>query len=99
MKSKIIQDDIKTIAEELGPDSTKLSGKTLLITGGAGFLGKYFILTIDHLNKNILQKPCRIISIDNFITGSGYPIDEGQNFKAVKHDVTKPLKIKKILII
>jgi nucleoside-diphosphate-sugar epimerase len=93
MNNKIIEEDIKTIAEGIKEETKKLSGKTLLITGGAGFLGKYFSLTIDYLNKNILEKPCKIISIDNFITGSEYLIKDSENFKAIQHDVTKPLKI------
>lgn len=94
MKNNIIEEDIKSICSSIAPEATKLSGKTLLITGGAGFLGNYFILTIDYLNKNILDKPCRIISIDNFITGLKYNVDENINFESINHDVTIPLEIK-----
>lgn len=93
INSPIVQEDIKTIAEGIKEEAKKLSGKTLLITGGAGFLGKYFLLTINYLSKNILEKPCKVISIDNFITGSEYLIKDNENFKAIRHDVTKPLKI------
>ncbi len=93
MANNIVGEDIKAIAEELKPIADKLSGKTLLITGGAGFLGNYFILTIDYLNKHVLKQPCRVISVDNFITGMKYNIEEGNNFKPIKHDITKPLKI------
>lgn len=91
--NKIMQEDIKEIAERIKNIAPKLSGTTLLITGGAGFLGNYFLMTIDYLNRNILQKPCRIISADNFITGVSYKITEGENFKAIKHDVKEPLAI------
>ena len=93
MKSRIMEEDIKTIALGIGHDANKLSGKTLLITGGAGFLGNYFLLTLDFLNRHILEKPCKIISLDNFITGLKYSIEYSENFKAIKHDVTIPLKI------
>ena len=93
MKNKILIEDIRTIAESISSESRKLNGKTVLMTGGAGFLGKYFILTLDYLNKNVLEKPCKIISIDNFITGLNYPIEENSNFKTIKHDVSKPIKI------
>ena len=93
MNNKIIQEDIKTIAGNLKPISDKLGGKTILITGGAGFLGNYFLRTIDFLNKNILKKPCRVISVDNFITGMKYQNEENENFKTIKHDIIKPLKI------
>ena len=93
MASKIIDEDVKNIAAGIGTDAGKLSGKTLLITGGAGVLGNYFLLTIEFLNKNVLEKPCRAISADNFITGVSYRVKEGPNFKAIKHDVKEPLKV------
>ena len=93
MKNKIIEEDIKAIARDIASDASKLSGKTILITGGAGFLGNNFLLTLDFLNKNVLDKPCKMISVDNFITGLKYSIKEGDYFRSIKHDVTIPLKI------
>jgi len=93
MTHKIIEEDIKNIAKDIADISPSLSGKTLLITGGAGFLGNYFIDVIDHLNKKVLGKPCKIISIDNFITGVKYRTEEGPNFLQIKHNITDPLKI------
>jgi len=93
MKSKIVEEDIATIAKGIAENSSALSGKTLLITGGAGFLGNYFIGVLNFLNKNVLDKPCKIISVDNFITGVKYNIEEGPNFRSIKHDVKNPLKI------
>lgn len=93
MNNKVVQEDIKSIAEELNSIAGKLSGKTLLITGGAGFLGNYFLLTIDYLNKHVLKQPCRVISVDNFITGMKYHVEEGPSFKSIKHDIVNPLKI------
>lgn len=93
MKNKIIEEDIAAIAKGIAADSKKLSGKTLLITGGAGFLGNYFIGVIDYLNKNVLEQPCKVISVDNFITGIKYNTEEGPNFKAIRHNVKDPLKI------
>lgn len=93
MKSKILEEDIRIIVEDIKDEAAKLSGKTLLITGGAGFLGNFFIGVIDYLNNNILDKPCRIISVDNFITGIKYNIEEGPNFRAIKHDIKNPLEI------
>ena len=93
MNNNIVQEDINVIAESISQIADKLSGKTLLITGGAGFLGNYFLATFDFLNKHVLKQPCRIISVDNFITGMKYQIEESENFKPIKHDIIKPLKI------
>jgi UDP-glucuronate decarboxylase len=92
-KSRIVQEDLNEIVKGISKESHKLSGKTVLITGGAGFLGKFFLLIIDKLNKEILDKPCKVISIDNFITGSEYLIEPSINFKSIQHDVSKPIKI------
>ncbi|MBW2977066.1 NAD-dependent epimerase/dehydratase family protein [Candidatus Woesearchaeota archaeon] len=93
MKSRIIQEDIENIAKDIAADATAFSGKTVLITGGAGFLGNYFIGVFDFLNKNILDTPCKIISVDNFITGVRYNIEEDPNFRAIRHNIKDPLKI------
>lgn len=93
MTSRIIEEDIESIAKNIEKECKKLSGKTMLITGGAGFLGNYFISAIDHLNKKVLENPCRIISVDNFITGVKYRTKEGHNFKAIKHNVKDPFEV------
>ena len=43
LMNKIILEDIKTIALDIAPIAQKLSGKTVLITGGAGFLGRHVV--------------------------------------------------------
>lgn len=75
------------------PFLDKLNGKTLLITGGAGFLGRYFLHTLDYLNKNVLKEPCKIICVDNFLTGLDNLKLGDSNFTLIKHDVRVPLKI------
>lgn len=93
MESKIVKEDIANIAKDILPDALKLNGKTVLVTGGAGFIGNYFLSVLDFLNKNYFDDPCRIISVDNFITGVRYWIEKGPNFKEIKHNIKLPLKI------
>ena len=65
------------------------SKKTVLITGGAGFLGS-------HLSDRFLEKGFRVIAVDNFITGNLSNIDHlktNQNFELVRHDISKHLEI------
>lgn len=97
MKKNIVKEDLRIIAEALKKDARKLEGKTLLISGGAGFIGSYILGTIHLLNQKYLTRPCRIISIDNFITGRKRRIIEeikSNNLTFIEADVTKQLDIK-----
>lgn len=92
---RLIQEDIKTIAHNLGNVSNRLSGKTLLISGGSGFLGRYFLRTFQYLNAHVLKKPMRVISIDNLITGDrDNAFKNDPNILDLWADVTQPLPIR-----
>jgi len=62
--------------------------KIILVTGGAGFLGR-------HLCQKLLECPFnKVISLDNFITGKETNIEEfktNPNFKLLKFDITKKI--------
>lgn len=95
--NKIIKEDFETIVKTLGKEARLLEGRTLLITGGAGFLGAYFIGVIHLFNNNVFKKPCRVISIDNYITGERNSFLKSlndPNIKLIRGDVIQPLKIK-----
>lgn len=92
--NKIIKEDTEVIVNNIRDISSMLNGKTVLITGGAGFLGNYFIGVLDYINENLLDIPCKIISVDNFITGIKYRIKESSNFKSINHNIKHQLKIK-----
>lgn len=92
---KIVQSDLAEISKGLKDELKLLEGSRILITGGAGFLGKYLVATLLYLNENFFKKPCRIISIDNHITSEGLGRDlVDKNLINVNHDVIKPLNIK-----
>lgn len=64
--------------------------KVIVITGGAGFLGS-------HLCDHFIQNGCKVICIDNLITGSLDNIKHLQNnkdFDFVNHNVSDELRIK-----
>ena len=60
--------------------------KTILVTGGAGFIGS-------HLCKSLLNENHKVICLDNLFTGTLKNIEEfenNDNFEFVNHDITKP---------
>jgi len=63
--------------------------KTILITGGAGFVGS-------HLCERLLSEGNRIICVDNFLTSSRQNVSAflaNENFKIIEHDIINPLFI------
>lgn len=64
-----LEDDLRRIAITLGQTSQQLEGKTILVSGSSGFLGRHFLLAIQYLNRTVLRQPCRVIAIDNAIVG------------------------------
>ncbi len=60
--------DLKFIVDNLGDDVIeKFRGKTILITGSNGFLGRWFSDVLNHMNENVLNNSCTIICADNNI--------------------------------
>ena len=68
MTSSCLESDIGEIVERLGPAADAFSGKTVLITGGRGFLGRYFTRVFSALNSRPGFAKCRVLALDNLIT-------------------------------
>lgn len=67
--------------------------KTMLMTGGAGFIGS-------HLCEFFLAKGYRIICVDNFITGSKANVVHllrNPMFKLIEHDISKPMHVEEAI--
>ena len=63
-----------------------MKSKTVLVTGGAGFIGS-------HLCKRLLNEDHKVICLDNLFTGSLNNIKsfkDNNNFEFVNHDIIKP---------
>lgn len=90
----IVREDLKVVAQALKKEVSFLEGKTILITGGSGFLGKYIVATFLYLNDNVLKNKCKIISIDNHITSEGKGSDLiDKSLKNINYDVGKRIKV------
>jgi len=67
-----------------------MSGKHVVITGGAGFIGS-------HLCEAFLKKGFRVTAVDNYITGNTENIahlKDNSNFRLMVHDMSKHIEIK-----
>ena len=92
MENFFLPNDINEVVERVSPIAKDLSGKNVLLTGGRGFLGRYFIEVFDQLNKNVLDKPVNVIVLDNLITSGkeGACIPTHDHITFVEHDIIHP---------
>jgi dTDP-glucose 4,6-dehydratase/UDP-glucuronate decarboxylase len=92
----VIAEDIERILGDLPDPARHFAGATVVVTGAAGFLCSYLVDTIATLNERGLNPPCRLVAVDNLITGlsgrlghlTGRP-----DVQFLQHDITKPLDV------
>jgi dTDP-glucose 4,6-dehydratase/UDP-glucuronate decarboxylase len=93
--SDVIRTDLDYICNALHDDFTVLSGKKILITGGAGFLGYYLLQSLVHWNSSKERnKNVNVTVYDNFMRGVPkwlIALSDKKNFSVLKHDITSPL--------
>ncbi len=65
----VIAEDVERIVADLPDPSQNLAGATVVVTGAAGFLCSYLVETLAAVNDNGLNPPCRIVAVDNLLTG------------------------------
>jgi len=66
---------------------TNTTPKTILVTGGAGFIGS-------HLCEYLLNKGNHVICMDNFFTGNKENVlhlMDNKNFEIIRHDIIQPI--------
>jgi UDP-glucuronate decarboxylase len=91
----LLQSDIEEIVANMSIGSlNEFGGKHILLTGGRGFLGRYFTAVFQHLNLKLLKDhPVRLTVMDNLISAG----PEGSHIPTIEHitflqiDCIKPL--------
>ena len=91
----VVREDLDYICRHAAEELGALSGKQVLLTGGAGFLGYYLVQGILHWNEaNLKKQPIRLTVFDNYIRGVPdwlTALEGDPNLTLRKHDVTNPL--------
>jgi len=93
--AEVVETDLNYICNSSKNEFKQLSGKNILITGGAGFLGYYLIQALLHWNKNAsYQDEINVVVYDNYMRGVPDWLEllkTNKYLQLVKHDIRKPL--------
>lgn len=92
----VVLDDLDEICAAAEAALRALEGKTLLVAGGAGFLPSYVVDAVARANDRLLDRPCRVLSLDNLVTGTRSRLAhlEGrEDVVFLERDVTAPLDL------
>ncbi len=96
MQTFCLPSDIQEVVDRLGDDAKAFAGRTVLLTGGLGFLGRYVMAVFALLNQRVLSPPCRLIVLDNQVAKeNAFDINQfAQNgHRILTHDVIQPLTL------
>jgi UDP-glucuronate decarboxylase len=85
--SSVIHEDVEQLAAAMSEYLGYFEGKTFVITGAGGFLGRYMVLLLKYLNDHVLEKKVKAYLLDNFVIGYDQPIVNDDFFIFEKHNV------------
>jgi dTDP-glucose 4,6-dehydratase/UDP-glucuronate decarboxylase len=90
----VVEADLDHILERAAAELAALSGKRLLVTGGAGFLGYYLTQAALRWNRTTgADAPISVTVVDSFARGVPDWIEglERANLQILRHDIREPL--------
>jgi nucleoside-diphosphate-sugar epimerase len=92
---QIVSEDLDFIVERAGDELAGLSGRQVVVAGGAGFLGYYLVQAPLHWNhRHPASAPIRLTVLDNFVRGVPAwltALEGNENLRLLRHDITSPL--------
>jgi len=89
---KIVEDDINEIVEDIHEHSKEFENKRILLVGGRGFLGTYFLKTLLKLNDGF-SKPAKIVVLDNLITAKDKEKIDNPSVEFHQADVSEKFEV------
>lgn len=90
----VVAEDLATVRESTTASLETLSGATVLVAGGAGFLPSYIVDAIASANDQSSLPPTQIVCLDNFKTGLPDRLAhlKGRgDVSLIQHDITQEL--------
>lgn len=90
----IVRQDLDRILAGAAREFEQLAGRSLLVTGGAGFLGYYLVQAADRWGRHNPDRPITITVYDNMMRGAPVwlsQLAEAGRIDLVQHDVRSPL--------
>jgi nucleoside-diphosphate-sugar epimerase len=93
---EVVMFDLDTMCDNLQEEFSRMSGKRFLLTGGAGFLGHYFVQAALHWNsqRSAGNSPIQVIVYDSFVRGMPPWLSKLQgdrNLTLIRRDIRYPL--------
>jgi nucleoside-diphosphate-sugar epimerase len=91
----VVNEDLNYICENLEAEFSRLAGKKLLVTGGAGFLGYYLVQAVLAYNRKAGPgAEIKVTVYDNFMRGVPQWLtacEKDPNLHVARRDITDPL--------
>jgi dTDP-glucose 4,6-dehydratase/UDP-glucuronate decarboxylase len=94
--AEVLAEDAARAAETIAGPASAFDGRTVLLAGGAGFLGAAMLDTLLHLNAHHARSPIRILVADNFVTGVPERVQrhsEDPNVRILNADITRDFDV------
>ncbi|HET9384144.1 MAG TPA: NAD-dependent epimerase/dehydratase family protein [Gemmatimonadales bacterium] len=91
----VLARDLDQLVDQVSVELPAMSGRSVLVAGGAGFLGYYLVQGPLYWNRrNPTLPPIRVTVLDNFMRGVPdwlTALGEDPNLRLLRHDITQPL--------